>query len=79
MKNALNLLSSLVNSATRVKRQLSIVLGQIGESLWLVEDTMSGGQQVMEGSGLEVGDYVLHENQRLVYNLGVITITVKSV
>ncbi len=77
MRNSLTLLADLLN--TKVKKQLSIVLSMAGENLWLVADSISDGEQIIEASGLTVGDYVLHEDRRLINNLGPVEISIQAV
>ncbi len=77
MRNSLTLLADLLN--TKDKKQLSIVLNMAGENLWLVADSISDGEQIIEASGLTVGDYVLHEDRRLINNLGPVEISIQAV
>ena len=57
-------------------RKLSKVLSRIGADLYLVADSVSAARQSVSASGLNIGDYILHEDNRLIHNLGPVTVTV---
>jgi len=78
MRNITTVLASLLDTRDKT-RALSIVMSTIGENLWLVADAISEGKQTINASGLTVGDYVLHEDQQLLTNLGAVTMEVKNV
>ena len=78
MRNILSDLAGLLAPTEAIKK-LSKVLSPAGDNLWLVENAISAGQELVEASGLNVGDYIIHESRRLISNLGPVTITVAAV
>ena len=78
MRNLTATLSALL-APPATDRALSRVAGLVGKDVWLVADALSGTTSTVTASGLSVGDYVLHERQRVINNLGPVSITVVSV
>ena len=78
MRNVLSGLAGLL-APDKATKKLSKTLSPAGDNLWLVEDVISAGQELVETSGLNIGDYVLHEDRRLLNNLGPVEITTAAV
>ena len=78
MRNTLAVLTGLL-TRDEGKKKLSAVLSPAGLDLWLAADVVSGAEQLVKGSGLNIGDYILHEDDRLINNLGPVVMTVATV
>ena len=78
MRNITTALTQLLDTRSTT-RAVSIVKSMVGDDLWLVADAISGVEQIVSGSGMNVGDYVLHEDRKLVTNLGAVEMIVTSV
>lgn len=78
MRNITTVLANLLD--TRVAtRAVVVAKSRVGEDLWLVADSISLAEEIVSGSGINVGDTILHEDGKLINNLGVVVITEVSV
>ena len=73
MRNLTHEINRLLSPAPT--RRLSRVLSRIGTDLYSAADIVSDARQSVSGSGLNVGDYILHEGPRVFTNLGQVEVT----
>jgi hypothetical protein len=77
MRNVAVLLNKLV-SPKKQRFTLSKVIVKINENRWLVEATITGVQQIVIGSAA-LQEYILHENTKILTNLGTMDIVIATV
>lgn len=74
MRNVKVVLSELLNEGDS-SLVVALVEYQVGADLWLVKNQETNYEKNISGSGLNIGDYVLHKNGKLHTNLGPVEFT----